>query len=86
MLKKNYPRLIGSWIYLAVLTPAGCGSGSSMQPPPFHFVQCTCNYFLEIAADFHERAINVGFRTDCGAGGQCIRPQWHWNADVRYSH
>jgi len=34
MLKKNYPRLIGSWIYVAGLTLAGCGSGSSMQPPP----------------------------------------------------
>jgi hypothetical protein len=34
MLKKSYPRLIGSWIYLAGLTLAGCGSGSSIQPPP----------------------------------------------------
>lgn len=34
MLKKSYPRLIASWIYLAGLTLAGCGSGSSMQPPP----------------------------------------------------
>jgi hypothetical protein len=34
MLKKNYPRLISSWIYLAGLTLAGCTIGSSMQPPP----------------------------------------------------